>query len=446
MTVITRFAPSPTGFLHVGNIRTAIVNWLFTKQNSGKFFLRIDDTDQVRSKKEFIDQIQADLKWLGIDYDFVFSQSDRFARYEEIKELLIADGKLYPCFETQEELEVKRKILLNRGRPPIYDRSALQLTKEQIAEYIQQGKQPHYRLKLDHESIEWNDLVRGKIHFEGKNLSDPILIREDGSMTYMISSVIDDIDYNVTHIVRGEDHITNTAISIILIKALSGNIPTYAHLSLLKSHDTGISKRDGGFDIKSMKQDGMLPIAIISYLQSLGTSKSLEISNDLNNLVANFDFNNFGKSPAIYDYEDVVRVNQKFLHELSYDEISIFLKNLDFDVDQQFWEFVKANISKLTDLKEWWLICNTAITPAIEDCDQEFLSAAAKILPSNKLDVNSWSEWTTQIKKDLGRSGKTLFLPIRKALTGYDYGPEMKLLLPLIDRDKIINRLNGNKA
>ena len=442
MTVIVRFAPSPTGYLHLGNIRTALVNWLFAAQQGGKFILRIDDTDLVRSSEEYFEGIIQDLAWLGLDYEQMFRQSERLARYNEIKESLIAAGRLYPCFESAEELDMKRKTLLSRGLPPIYDRAALKLSAAEVASKIASGIKPHYRFKLDDEMIQWNDLIRGKMHFDPKNLGDPILIREDGSMTYMLCSCIDDIDMSITHVFRGEDHISNTAIGVQLHRAIGGAIPQFAHLSLLKTKTAEMSKRLGGFDIKSLREAFIDPMAISSLLARLGTAQSIEPYTDMGELIREFDIKKFGKAAANYDYEELKRLNHKIIAMSSYQRMLPTIEKLGITVEQSFFEAIKPNLDIMSQLKQWYEICRAQLVPVIDEEDRAFLREIADLLPA-KLDENSWDEWINLIKKQTDRKGKSLFMPIRKALTASEDGPELKLVLPLIDRAVVLKRLGG---
>ena len=442
MTVIVRFAPSPTGYLHLGNIRTALVNWLFAAQQGGKFILRIDDTDLVRSSEEYFEGFIQDLAWLGLDYEQMFRQSERLARYNEIKESLIAAGRLYPCFESAEELDMKRKTLLSRGLPPIYDRAALKLSAAEVASKIASGIKPHYRFKLDDEMIQWNDLIRGKMHFDPKNLGDPILIREDGSMTYMLCSCIDDIDMSITHVFRGEDHISNTAIGVQLHRAIGGAIPQFAHLSLLKTKTAEMSKRLGGFDIKSLREAFIDPMAISSLLARLGTAQSIEPYTDMGELIREFDIKKFGKAAANYDYEELKRLNHKIIAMSSYQRMLPTIEKLGITVEQSFFEAIKPNLDIMSQLKQWYEICRAQLVPVIDEEDRAFLREIADLLPA-KLDENSWDEWINLIKKQTDRKGKSLFMPIRKALTASEDGPELKLVLPLIDRAVVLKRLGG---
>jgi glutamyl-tRNA synthetase len=445
MTVITRFAPSPTGLLHVGNLRTALINYLFAKKCGGTFMLRMDDTDRVRSKEEYADAIKEDLNLAGLHWDIYANQASRLARYEEIKQLLLAQGRLYPCFESQEELEIKRKFQLTRGAAPIYDRAALKLTAEQKAKYESEGKKPHFRFKLNDETIKWNDLVRGDISFEGKHLSDPILIREDGTMTYILSSVVDDIDFKITHIIRGEDHISNTAIQIQIFNCLDAVPPIFAHLSMIKTKDAEISKRTGGFDIKSLREEGIEAMAINSLFAKIGTSDAIEPKTTLAELVAEFDIKKFGKAPASYDKEDLTRLNRKLISIMPYQIAKPRLTNVGLlDIDEGFWISVRSNITTISEIKEWWEICKAPLTPIIED--EELLELAGSCFPNGELTGDSWSEWINAIQKITNKKGKQLFMPLRKAITARERGPELKKLLPLIGREKILLRLQGKTA
>ena len=445
MNIITRFAPSPTGYLHLGNIRTALVNWLFVAQNNGKFILRIDDTDRERSKEEYFHGIIEDLAWLGLNYDEMIRQSDRMVRYDEIKEKLILENRLYPCFETKEELDMKRKTLLNRGLPPIYDRAALKLSKDEIAQKLADGHKAHYRFKLDDHLIEWDDLVRGELSFDPKNLGDPILIREDGTMTYMLCSCIDDIDMSISHVFRGEDHVSNTAIGIQLHRAIGGAIPLFAHLSLLKTKTSGMSKREGGFDIKSLRESYIEPLAINSLLARLGTSQAIEPQQNMDRLIKEFDIKSFGKAAANYDYEELLRLNHKIIAHSEYKDLKKSITNLGLDLDESFFEAVKHNLNIISEIKEWYEICKMQIAPQISENDHEFLSMICELLPQD-LDENVWDRWIALIKSKTDRKGKDLFMPIRKAITGTEHGPELKHILPLIKRETVIKRLKGEKA
>lgn len=439
-----RFAPSPTGLLHVGNVRTALINWLYAKSLGGSFLLRIDNTDRERSKEEYTQGIKQELTWLGITWDEYAEQIDRVGRYSEIVQQLTEAGRLYPCFETQEELEVKRKLQLGRGQPPIYDRAALNLTQEQIEQYKAEGKKPHWRFKLADSTISWEDQVRGTITFEGKHLSDPILIRECGTPTYMLPSVIDDMDMHITHIVRGEDHISNTAIQLQLFEALEAKMPQFAHLSLIKSKEDKISKRKGGFDIESLRtEEGIDAMAINSLLAKIGSSDPIELRNTMEELIAEFDISKFSKAQANYDLEELKRLNSKRIHQLSYEDVKPQLAALGLqDVDEAFWLAVRPNIMTMHEISTWWECCCTDISPEIAEEDKAFLTQAATLLPAaENWNDNTYQEWTALLKEQTGRKGKQLFMPLRKALTGQEHGPELKVVLQLLGYDKAYARL-----
>lgn len=449
MTILTRFAPSPTGLLHVGNVRTALVNWLYTRAKGGQFLLRMDDTDVERSKLEYVEGIKRDLEWLGLSWDKYMQQSDRLARYNDVKEQLVKAGRVYACYETQEELEIKRKMQLGRGLPPIYDRAALKLTDEQKAAYEQQGRKPHWRFLMNESVIAWNDEVKGPTQFEGKHLSDPVIIRADGSYTYMMPSTVDDVDMGVTHIIRGEDHVTNTAVQIQIFEAMGATPPSFSHLALLKTKDAEISKRTGGFDIHSLHHDDdMEAMTITSFLARLGTSLPAEPRLTLDELVRDFDINHFGKSPTNYDPTELERLNARLLAITPFADVKERLKTAGLGtIDESFWEIVKHNITRLREVKEWWHICKENLNPTLESAeDKAFAQAASHLLPEGEWNENTWSEWIEQVKNASGRKGKALFMPIRQALTAMEHGPELKQLLPLIGREKAIKRLNGEKA
>ncbi|QQV74927.1 Glutamate--tRNA ligase 1 [Rickettsia tillamookensis] len=441
--IITRFAPSPTGMLHVGNIRAALLNWLYAKKHNGPFILRFDDTDLERSKQEYKDAIEKDLKFLNLNWDQTFNQLSRLSRYDEIKNLLLDKKRLYACYETPEELELKRKFQLSKGLPPIYDRASLNLTEEQTQKYIEQGRKPHYRFLVNHEPISWRDMIKGEVKYDGKALSDPIVIRADGSMTYMLCSVIDDIDYDITHIIRGEDHVSNTAIQIQMFEALNTTPPTFGHLSLIINKDEKISKRVGGFEIATLRKEiGLEAMAIASFFSLLGSSAQILPYKSMDKLADQFEISSFSKSPTIYQPEDLERLNHKLLISLDFDEVKDRLKEIDAEyIDENFWLSVRPNLQKLRDVKDWWEICHK--TPNVENLnlDKDYLKQAAELLPQGEITKDSWSIWTKEITNITGKKGKELFLSLRLALTGRESGPEIAGVLPLIDREEIIKRL-----
>lgn len=454
--IITRFAPSPTGYLHIGNARTALINWLYTRKYKGRFILRFDDTDPERSKEEYKTAIESDLNWLGLDRDITFNQSERLERYAEVKEQLLQQGRLYPCFETQEELEIKRKLQLSNNKPPIYDRAGLSLSKSQLDTYINQGRKPHYRFLIKDEVITWQDMVKGSVKYQGSNLSDPIVIREDGSMTYMLCSVIDDIDYHISHIIRGEDHVSNTAIHTQMFEAVSGNknsVPTFGHLSLIKTKDDKISKRTGGFSLKSLREEqGLEAMTINSFLSFIGSAKPVTANKDLSDLVNEFDISSFSKSPTTYMPEELQQLNHKTLMLLDFLEVKNRLAEAGIDgVSEQLWLTVRPNLHRFREIRDWLQICDkqqfdkfrSSANIKMEDSDKEFLKTAAQLLPNEDITGQTWKKWVDLITAKSGKKGKELFILLRLALTNLEHGPELKNVLPLLDKEEIVRRLSN---
>ncbi len=437
--VKVRFAPSPTGWMHIGNTRTAVFNWLLAKKLGGEFMLRIDDTDVARSKKEYEDAIREILTWLGLNWSEEARQSARIARYDEVVDKLKAAGRIYACYETAEELEVMRKKLMAQGRPPIYDRGALKLTSEDVAKYEAEGRKPHYRFKLVDGAIEWNDLIRGKIHYDAANLADPVIIREDGSYLYHLPSVIDDVDFGITHIVRGEDHVTNTAAQIQMFEALGGKVPEFAHLPLLTGKEGKLSKRLGSLGVRELRAEGVENMAICSFLAKLGTSEAIEPFFDLETLAKSLDFAKLGRSQPKFDEQELKLFNSKFVRQLPYEDV----KNR-IDVSEDFWNAVKGNLDTVCEAEKWHAVCVDVIEPQVEDLD--LTSKAAELLPPEPWDENTYGIWMNSVKENTNKKGKELFHPIRKALTAQDSGPELKILLPFIGRAKAFARLKGEKA
>ncbi len=438
--IITRFAPSPTGFLHVGNSRTALINWLYARKNHGKFILRIDDTDLTRSTEEYKNAITRDLKWLGLEWDESFNQNSRLDYYKKAKKILLESGRLYACYETQEELAIKRKLQLSRGLPPIYDRASLKLTKEQIDNYEQSGRKAHYRFLIQDSEIRWQDMVKGVISYQGSNLSDPIIIRADGTMTYMLCSTIDDIDYEISHIIRGEDHVSNTAIQIQMFEAFGAEIPLFGHLSLVKTKDDKISKREGGFEISALRdKENLEAMAINSFFSKIGSTNPVAPSYNMQDLINIFDISAYSKSPTTYLPEELELLNHKLIIHLEYKDVKeqFILMGLK-QIDENFWLAVRPNLQKLSDIKDWWEIYKNPKRVEIED--HKLLAIAAKNLPEI-INQDTWGNWTKLISAESGKKGKDLFMPLRLALTGMDHGPELKNLLPLLTREEIINRL-----
>ncbi|MCZ4280627.1 glutamate--tRNA ligase [Kiloniella laminariae] len=440
-----RFAPSPTGRLHAGNARIAVLNWLMAKKAGGTFLLRLDDTDTERSTDEYAEAIQQDLTWLGLTWDEFAVQSHRMDRYDLAVEKLKADGRLYPCYETADELGLKRKIALQAGRPPIYDREALKLSAADRAKYEAEGRKAHWRFKLDHSVIEWEDLVRGPCHFEGQNLSDPVLIREDGRPLYTLTSCVDDLELEVTHVLRGEDHVSNTAVQVQLFEALGGQVPSFAHISLMVGADgQGLSKRLGSLSLGSLRdEEGIEPMALNSYLARLGTPDPIEVRQSPKELTELFDISRFGRATPRFDPVELGHLNAKVLHGADFATVQ---SRLPDGFDEELWDVVRPNLEKLADARSWFDICRGAVKPEILAEDAEFLALAAERLPPAPWHKGTWKELTTVLKDETGRKGKQLFLPLRKALTGQDHGPELADLLPLIGPAHAAARLQGKTA
>lgn len=434
-----RFAPSPTGFMHIGNTRTALFNWLLAKKLGGKFMLRIDDTDRLRSKKEYEDAMRESLVWLGFKWSEEARQSARFDRYNEVKEKLMAEGRIYACYETPEELEIKRKRAMAKGLAPVYDRQALHYTAEDLAKFKAEGRKPHYRFKLLDGVIEWDDIVRGHCRYEAEKLSDPIIIREDGSYLYHLPSCIDDSDFGITHIVRGEDHTTNTASQIQMFEAIGGKVPTFAHLPLLTGTEGKLSKRLGSLGVRELKAEGVEAMAICSFLAKLGTSDAIEPYYSLDELAESLDFSKLGRSQPKFDEEELKHFNTKVVRSMPYSLVKDRI-----DADETFWNNVRANLDVVDDVKVWEDICHKEVTPIIED--KALTDLAAELLPAETWTENTFNEWMSILKAQSGKKGRELFHPVRKALTALDNGPELKTLLPLIGYEKAKKRLLGQKA
>ena len=449
MTPSVRFAPSPTGKLHVGNIRAALFNRLFATRHQGKFLLRIDDTDQERSTKEYEDGIRRDLAWLGIEWDDEARQSARFDRYDMARDALIEAGLLYPCYETADELDRKRKLQRARGLPPVYDRAALELSADDRAKLEAEGRQPHWRFKLARKQVKWTDLIRGETEVDTGAISDPVLIREDGQYLYTLPSCVDDLEFKITHVVRGEDHVTNTAAQIEIFEALApvfgGAVPEFAHHSLLIGADgQGLSKRLGSLSIEAMRADGVEAAAITSLLARLGTSDPVVAEGSLDALAEGFDFAKMGRAPARFDMADVEQLSAKLLHDAPYAAVAARLTELNAGVDEGVWLAVRENIGSLADAAEWARIISGPVEPVIEDA--AFCAAAAELVADGPLDADSWGAFTAAVKEKTGAKGKALFMPLRKALTGRERGPDMAALFPLIGAEKARARLNGETA
>ncbi len=446
MAARVRFAPSPTGRLHVGNVYIALANWLHARKAGGAFILRFDDTDRERSTPEFAAAIEADLRWLGLDWAESVRQSDRFDRYAAAVGGLKAAGRLYPCYETPEELALRRRSQLQRHLPPVYDRAALELTDGERRRLEAEGRRPHWRFLLDRADVRWDDLVRGPQHIDEASQSDPVLVRADGSYLYTLPSVADDIELGITAVIRGSDHITNTATQIQLFTVLGAAVPAFAHLPLLTdAAGSGLSKRLGSLSIADLREAGVEAMAIVSYLAHLGTSDAIEPKHSLDELAQGFDLGKFGRAAPKFDPAELQHLSARLLHDTPFSAVRDRLAALGRgDVDAVLWDAARGNIERLADIAEWRAVCRGVIAPVI--ADPAFAAAAAAHLPPPPWDAATWGRWTEAVKAATGRKGKELFRPLRLALTGREHGPEMKGLLPLIGPERAAARLRGETA
>lgn len=437
-----RFAPSPTGLIHIGNARTALMNWLFAAREGGEFVLRFDDTDLERSKPEYADAIEQDLGWLGVEPHLTVRQSERFDLYDKARDKLIADGRLYPCYETPDELNRRRARARAMGRPPIYDRAALNLTDDDKAKLEAEGRTAHWRFKLNADPVTFEDGIRGTQTVNLASMSDPVLIRGDGSYLYTLPSVVDDLDLGITHIIRGEDHISNTGVQIDLFRALGAEAPIFAHHNLLTDEKgQGLSKRLGSLALSELRDDGFEPMAVAIMASITGTSLPIEPIQNLQELAQKLDFKSISHGPARYDPAELKSLNAKILHQMSYEEAAPRLKPLGLD-NETLWLALRVNIELFKDISELARMVNGPVASAAGDEDKQFLAQAASMLPQEPWDETSWGTWTGALKTETGRKGKALFLPLRLALTGRSDGPELKTLLPLIGRKACLDRLS----
>ena len=445
MPPVVRFAPSPTGLIHIGNARTALLNALFARREGATFVLRFDDTDVERSKPEFAAAIEEDLSWLGIPPDRVVRQSDRFALYAEAAERLKRLGRLYPAYETPDELEFRRKRQLARGLPPVYDRAALRLNDEEKAALEAEGRRPHWRFRLDHRTVAWHDLVRGASHVDCASLSDPVLVREDGTYLYTLPSVADDIDLGITHVIRGEDHVTNTAVQVQIFEALGGPVPAFAHHNLLTTASgEGLSKRLGHLSRRGLREAGLEPQAVASLAVLVGSAEAVRPVASLDELAALVDFAHISRAPAKFDEAELEHLNARLVHELTYEEVADRLAALGVGGGEAFWLAVRTNLAKVLDAAEWWRVVEGPVEPVIGNT--ELVAKAAEALPPAPWDLSTWKRWTDGVKAATGAKGRALFMPLRLALTARDHGPELATLLPLIGPERARRRLAGETA
>lgn len=444
---IVRFAPSPTGLIHIGNARTALLNALFARRRGGTFLLRLDDTDRARSEDRFAEAIGRDLAWLGISPSRIERQSVRTGRYEAALAKLRESGRAYPCYETEEELDRKRKRQLGRGLPPVYDRAALALGEPERARLKAEGRKPYWRFKLDHRVVKWDDLVRGEIAIDTASLSDPVVCRADGTWLYSLASVVDDIDMHVTHIIRGEDHITNTAAQLDMFATLGGGAPVFAHHNLLTlPGGEGLSKRFGSLSLQSLREAGHEALAIAAAAVLTGTSLAVEPVESLDALAEKIDFKKISHGPARFDPADLDGLTAKTLHGASYAAVAGRLEKLGVGGGERFWLAVRGNLSRFHDAKEWWEIVSSPLETKIADSDRDFLKLAETLLPAEPWSAKVWDEWLAAIKQAAERKGRELFHPLRIVLTGREHGPELRALLPLMGRTRVAARLRGETA
>ena len=442
--VKVRFAPSPTGNLHVGNLRTALVNYLFARRAGGHFMLRIDDTDTERSTAEFETSIRADLQWMGMSWDSEDRQSARLDRYDAALRQLADAGRAYPCYETPEELALKRKAQLSAGRPPVYDRTALKLSDAQKAEFEAAGRRPHWRFRLNDTDVSWTDMVRGDVSYHMSSLSDPVLMREDGRVIYTMASVVDDIDHGITHIIRGEDHVTNSAAQIQLFEALGATAPAMGHVALLAGADgEGLSKRLGSLSIGQLRDEGMEAAALASLLARIGTADPVVPLAEMRDIVDGFDLSRFGRATAKFDPAELSQVNARIVQQLGFDDVGDRLAGLGVAGGEAFWMAVRDNLSTVAEAAEWWQVCTAPTEPVIEAA--AVTDAAADLLP-DEVSADIWQGWTKAVAAATGAKGRGLFMPLRLALTGRRKGPEIAPLLAFIGRDRILARLRGETA
>lgn len=452
MTTV-RFAPSPTGKIHIGNARTALLNWLYAKKRGGSFILRYDDTDQERSKQEYADTILADINWMGIEPDRIEKQSDRFALYDEATKKLKEAGLLYACYETPDELDRQRKRRLARGLPPVYDRSALKLTEEDHLKFAKEGRKPHWRFLLKNFDADpfittrtdsrWDDIIRGPQTADLASLSDPVLVRGDGTYLYTLPSCVDDMDMGVTHVIRGDDHVTNTAVQLMVFKALGAQtLPIFGHHNLLQDKSGGgLSKRLGSLSIENLRLDGYEPGAVTSLATLIGTSLPVEPKATLDELVEIFEPEVVTKSAAKFDPDDLKLLNTRLLHSMDYATAKPRLDALEIGGGEEFWDAIKANLGMFADITVWWSAVNAPERVDFTQEDTDFLKVAKAHLPDEPWDHTTWGAWTGVLKQETGRKGKALFMPLRRALTGLESGPELATILPIVGRKETLARL-----
>ncbi len=435
MSVVTRFAPSPTGHIHVGNLRTALFNYLIARKAGGQFILRLDDTDPERSTQAFADAIQEDLEWLGLTWDRMERQSDRLDRYAEAADALRAQARFYEAWETPTELDLKRKKQLNMGLPPVYDRAALALSEDARAALRAERGQGVWRFRLDQSRIDWTDGILGAISIDAASVSDPVLIRADGQVLYTLASVVDDTDMGVTHVVRGSDHVTNTATQIQIMAALGHGHPAFAHHSLLTGpQGEALSKRLGTLSLRDLRAGGMEPMALLSHMARIGSSQPVVLAGSLDDLADGFDLSHFGSAPTKFDVDDLWPLSARVIHDMPFAAVAdqIAALGVPADLAPAFWDVARANIGTRGQMGEWWSLFRDGATPRVADEDRDFVARAFAMLPEPPYDADTWSTWTNAVKEATGRKGRGLFMPLRQAVTGREKGPEMADVMRLL--------------
>lgn len=440
---VTRFAPSPTGHLHVGNLRTALFNFLIARKSGGTFILRLDDTDQVRSRREFADAIQRDLEWLGLTWDRLERQSERLELYENAAGELRGLKRFYEAFETPADLELKRRKLLKMGRPPVYDRAALGLSEDERDRLRTERGQGVWRFLLEHERVEWEDGVLGQTSIDASSVSDPVLIRQDGQVLYTLASAVDDMAMGITHVVRGSDHVTNTATQIQLIRTLGGAVPSFAHHSLLTGpQGEQLSKRLGTLALRDLRDRGVEPMALLSLMARLGSSDPVELRYSIGDLMEGFDITAFSASPTRFDVEDLRPLSARYLRGLSFDAVArdIGAMGVPQRIARQFWEAVRENVGTRREMREWWVLFRDGAEPIVDAADRDFVAEAFALLPEFPFDVGTWSVWTAAVGERTGRKGRNLFMPLRKAISGRERGPEMSHVMALLQKPPGLQR------
>ncbi len=452
MTVTVRFAPSPTGHIHIGNSRPALFNWLFARKENGRFILRFDDTDLERSKAEYAESIEKDLRWLGIEPDVIERQSERVPSYDAAAQKRKDAGLLYPCYETPDELDRRRSRQRALGRPPVYDRAGLKQTAEERAAFEAEGRKAHWRFVLpNHDGdpfetkrtdVTWHDLCRGSQSVDLASLSDPVLIRADGTYLYTLPSIVDDIDMGVTHVIRGEDHVANTGVQIAIFEALGASAPAFGHHNLLTTRDgEGLSKRKGALSIGSLREAGLEPMSVASLAVLTGTSQAVEPLPDMDALIEKFDLSSVSRSSAKFDPEELKSLNARLVHDLPFEAVRERLSEMDVGGGAGFWETVRGNCEIVRDALLYWSVVTGPVTARVDEEDREFIAQARDLFPDGDVTEETWGVWTAALKSETGRKGRGLFMPLRRALTGMDHGPDMKMLLPLIGRQNSLDRL-----